>query len=166
MKVNAARARGLSMFTPCLVITSKAVYVLKIDEDPVSAFLDLATHGKTRQSEKIAAIFELDSKSLLELAADIKLTKNDFPGAISLYRQSGCKQLKAVLKFASSGHVQELLSYLNVLFKTVNLEVTNGDRMHLANLALMTYFQQTLATEASFIDDLRNKLKVSTCCLF
>ena len=54
---------------------------------------------------------------------------------------------------------QELLSYLNVLFKTVNLEVTNGDRIHLANLALMAYFQQALATEASFIDDLRTKLK-------
>ena len=41
----------------------------------------------------------------------------------------------------------------------MNLEVTNGDRIHLANLALMAYFQQALATEASFIDDLRTKLK-------
>ena len=62
--------------------------------------------------------------------------------------------------------MQELLSYLNVLFKTrsadlpsANLEVTNCDRIHLANLALMAYFQQVLATEASFIDDLRTKLK-------
>ena len=105
-KVNTARIRGERMFKPCLVITSKAIYVLKLDEDPVSAFLDLATHGKARQSEKIAACFELDSKALLELAADIKLTRNDYPGAISLYRQSGCKHLKAVLKFAASGHVQ------------------------------------------------------------
>ncbi len=109
MKVNAAHARGLNMFQPCLILTSKGVYVLKLDEDPVSAFLDLATHGQTKQSEKIAACFELDAKSLLELAADIKLTKNDFPGAIGLYRHSGCKHLKAVLKFAASGHVQELL---------------------------------------------------------
>ena len=105
-KVNAARIRGERMFKPCLVITSKAIYVLKLDEDPVSAFLDLSTHGKVRQSEKIAACFELDSKALLELAGDIKLTKFDYPGAISLYRQSGCKHLKAVLKFAASGHVQ------------------------------------------------------------
>ena len=105
-KVNTARIRGERMFKPCLVITSKAIYVLKLDEDPVSAFLDLVTHGKARQSEKIAACFELDSKALLELAADIKLTRNDYPGAISLYRQSGCKHLKAVLKFAASGHVQ------------------------------------------------------------
>ena len=77
-----------------------------LNQSTFTAFLDLSTHGKFRQSEKIAACFELDAKSLLELAADIKLTKNDFPGAISLYRQSGCKHLKAVLKFAASGHVQ------------------------------------------------------------
>ena len=45
-------------------------------------------------------------------AADIRLSKRDFPGAIALYRLSGCKHLKVVLKFASSGHVHELLSYL------------------------------------------------------
>ena len=118
-KVNAARVRGERMFKPCLVITSKAIYVLKLDEDPVSAFLDLATHGYSVQSEKIATCFELDSKSLLELAADIKLTKNDYPGAISLYRQSGCKHLKAVLKFAASGHVQVQM-ILGKMFKIVN----------------------------------------------
>ncbi len=37
--------------------------------------------------------------------------------------------------------------------------MTNGDRIHLANLALMAYFQQVLATEASFVDDLRSQLK-------
>ena len=63
------------------------------------------------------------------------------------------------IKIFSFDLFQELLSYLNVLFKPVNLEVTNGDRIHLANLALMAYFQQALATEASFIDDLRTKLK-------
>ena len=158
-KVNAARNRGQAMMQPCLIVTNKAIYLLRLDEDPVSAFLDLATHGLVQKADKIAACFELDSKSLMELAADIKLTKGDFAGAISLYRQSNCKHLKAVLKFAASGHVNELLSYLNVLFKTVNLEVSNNDKIHLANLALMAYFQQALASEASTIDELREKLK-------
>ena len=94
--------------------------------------------------------------------ADIKLTKEDFPGAINLYRQSGCKHLKAVLKFAASGHVNELLSYLNVTllyFKTVNLEVTSSDRIHLSNLALMAYFQQTLACEPSAVGEYLKKRK-------
>ena len=158
-KVNAARNRGQAMVQPCLIVTSKAIYILRLDEDPVSAFLDMTTHGLVREADKIAACFELDSKSLIELAADIKLTKGDFAGAISLYRQSSCKHLKAVLKFAASGHVNELLSYLNVLFKTVNLEVSNNDKIHLANLALMAYFQQALASESSTIDELRDKLK-------
>lgn len=47
-----------------------------------------------------------------------------------------------VLKFASSGSIAQLLSYLVVLFKTSNLEVSPADRIHLSNLALMAYFQQ------------------------
>ncbi len=57
-------------------------------------------------------------------------------------RQAGCKHLRVVLKFASSGCIAQLLSYLMVLFKTPNLEVTPAERIHLSNLALMAYFQQ------------------------
>ena len=73
-------------------------------------------------------------------------------------RQSGCKHLKAVLKFAASGHVQELLSYLTIIFKTANLELSNPDRIHLSNLTLMAYFQQALASEVSVADELRAKV--------
>lgn len=159
LKVNVAKLKGQALFDPVLVVTSKAVYVLKLDQDPVSAFLALTTSGLIKEAEKIAACFDLESKALFELAADIKLTKKDFSGAIGLYRQSGCKHLKAVLKFAASGHVNELLSYLNVLFKTPNLEASPSDKIHLSNLALMAYFQQALASEASMIDGLRDKVK-------
>jgi alpha-tubulin suppressor-like RCC1 family protein len=70
-----------------------------------------------------------------------------------------CKHLKSVLKFSASGHVQELLSYLSALFKTSNLDVSNSDRIHLSNLALMAYFQQALASEASSLDAIRLKIK-------
>ena len=66
--------------------------------------------------------------------------------------------MKAVLKFAASGHVQELLSYLTVIFKTANLELSNSDLIHLLNLTLMAYFQQALASEVSVTDELRGKL--------
>ena len=76
---------------------------------------------------------------------------------------AGCKHLKVVLKFAASGNVQELLSYLNVLFKTPNLEVTPAERIHLSNLALMAYFQQALTkstptTRANFQSQIRHFL--------
>jgi hypothetical protein len=77
------------------------------------------------------------------------LSKRDFPGAIALYRLSGCKHLKVVLKFASSGHVHELLSYLFTLFKTSSAELTFSDRIHLSNLTLMAYFQQALTKNSS-----------------
>ena len=130
------------MFQDSLVITNRSIYILRLDQDPITLFIEAAIQGDVKTSEKLAASFDLDAKYLLELAADIKLSKGDFSGAIALYRLSGCKHLKAVLKFAASGHVQELLRYLTVLEKTPNLDVSNADRIHLSNLTLMAYFQQ------------------------
>ena len=92
----------------------------------MTTFVELAGRGgsEARRSERLALAFGLDAKGLLELSGDIRLCERDFSNAISLYRMAGCKHLKVVLKFAASGNVQELLSYLNVLFKTPNLEVT------------------------------------------
>ena len=85
-KVESAKAKGQAMVQPCLIVTSKAIYLLQLDEDPISAVLDLVAIGKSKDAEKLAITFELDSKTLYELAADIKLTKMDYAGAINLYR--------------------------------------------------------------------------------
>ena len=145
-KVSSTRQRGLALFNECVVVTNRAVYALRLDQDPVTTFVELAVRGgsEIRRVEQLALAFGLDAKELLELSADVRLCDRDFTNAISLYRLAGCKHLKVVLKFASSGNVHELLSYLNVLFKTPNLEVTPADRIHLSNLALMAYFQQVL----------------------
>ena len=42
------------------------------------------------------------------------MAEGDISTAVSLYRQSGSKQLKTALKLASSGNVAELLSFLQV----------------------------------------------------
>ena len=141
-RVYKTKIRGKTMFQDCLVVTNHSIYVLRLDRDPITLFIEAAMQGDVKTSEKLAATFDLDAKCLLELAADIKLSEGDFAGAIALYRLSGCKHLKAVLKFAASGHVQELLRYLTVLEKTPNLDVSNSDRIHLSNLTLMAYFQQ------------------------
>ena len=157
-RVKEAKRKGTSMFRNCFVITSLGVYVLRLDRDPVTTFLESATQGDIRSAEKVAATFDLDARSLLELAADIRLSECDFAGAIALYRLSGCKHLKAVLKFAASGHTHQLLSYLSVLFKTPNLDVSPSDRIHLSNLTLMAYFQQILEVEDK--DDLRSRIQI------
>ena len=45
----------------------------------------------------------------------LRLAEGDISTAVSLYRQSGSKQLKTALKLASSGNVAELLSFLQVV---------------------------------------------------
>ena len=144
-KLETLKKNQASMFQNCLVITSKGVYQLKLDQDPITTFMEMCMRGgDLNKATQMALAFGLDMKELLELAADIRLCEKDFTGAISLYRQAGCKHLRAVLKFACSGYIQELLSYLTVLFNTPNLEVSPADRIHLSNLALMAYFQQVL----------------------
>ena len=144
-KLESLKKSQASLFGPCLVVTSRGVYLLKLDQDPISTFMEMCVRGgDMNKAQQMALAFGLDMKELIELAADIRLCEKDFTGAISLYRQAGCKHLRAVLKFACSGHIQELLSYLTVLFNTPNLEVSPADRIHLSNLALMAYFQQVL----------------------
>lgn len=138
-------AKGRSSFPRSIIVTNQAVYCLQIDNEPSAVFLELAMRGRDiRQAESLALAFGLGLKPLLELGGDLRLCERDFSSAISLYRQSGIKHLKVVLKFACSGFIEDMLSYLTVLFKTPNLEVSPADRIHLSNLALMAYFQQIL----------------------
>ena len=143
-QVNVIKRRSAHLFEDCFVVTNLAVYLLRLCRNPVATFIEAATQGDVKSADKVAATFGLEAKALLELAADIRLKNRDFSSAIALYRLSGCKHLKSVLKFAASGHVSELLWYLTVLNKTPNLDVSLSDKIHLANLTLMAYFQQTL----------------------
>lgn len=49
-----------------------------------------------------------------------------------------------MLKFAAAGHAAELLSYIDVLFSTPGLDLTISERIHLSNLAVMSYTEQVL----------------------
>ena len=95
-------------------------------------------------------------------SSQIRLAEGDISTAVSLYRQSGSKQLKTALKLASSGNVAELLSFLQVLyhlpgtleqtfqvvFCSRSLHISQAERIHLSNLALLAYCQQTLTKPA------------------
>ena len=163
-RLEITKLKGLRLFNNCLLITTQALYLIQIDQDPVSVFMELAMRGaELRKAEQLSISFGLDMKQLLEMAADIRLCERDFTNAISLYRLAGCKHLKVVLKFAESGHIQELLSYLTVLFKTPNLDLTPEHRIHMTNLALMAFFQQILTkntpmTRAKFQAQIREFL--------
>ena len=83
------------------MVTTRSVYVLGVDRDPISACLDSCAncggggnYFDNFNVEKFASAFGLDTKMIMELAADIRLCEADIAGAISLYRQAGCKHLK------------------------------------------------------------------------
>nr|XP_040571931.1 LOW QUALITY PROTEIN: uncharacterized protein LOC121121113 [Lepeophtheirus salmonis] len=148
------------LFQNVLVFTNKGIYLLTLKRDPISSFLELSMRGEMVLAERVASAFVIDSKSLLELAGDIRLKDNDCTGAVNLYRTASMKHLKAVLKFSYSGHIAELLNYLSSLFKTPNVDVTVNERNHLSNLALMAYFQQVLTKiTPSTKFDFRNEIK-------
>ena len=127
-----------------IIVTNLNIFLLKMTLNPVDMFLGYAMQGQMKESETISKSFGLEKNYLLELAGDMRLFESDFSSAVNLYRQAGAKHLKTALKLASNGNVPELLSFLQAVFNTQNLEVSQTEKIHLSNLALMCYFQQNL----------------------
>merc|ERR1719397_227506 len=142
--LESIRSKYSDLCSAYVIVTTKHVHLLKMAQNPVNLFLGFAMQGQMKQADTICQAFSLEKLHLLELAGDLRLAEGDISTAVSLYRQSGSKQLKTALKLASSGNVAELLSFLQVVFCSRSLEVSQAERIHLSNLALLAYCQQTL----------------------
>ena len=112
--LDSSRCQYADLCSADIIVTNRHTYLLQMAQNPVDMFLGFAMQGKLRQAETVCQAFCLDKLSLLQLAGDLRLAEGDFNTAVSLYRQSGAKQLKTALKLASSGNVPELLSFLQV----------------------------------------------------
>jgi len=141
-----------------IIVTNLNIFILKMTLNPVDLFLGYAMQGQIKESETISKSFGLEKNYLLELAGDMRLFESDFSSAVTLYRQSGAKHLKTALKLASNGNVPELLSFLQAIFNTQNLEVSQTEKIHLSNLAMMCYFQQNLETTFLSRDHFEDKI--------
>ncbi|XP_066992544.2 uncharacterized protein ca [Anabrus simplex] len=129
----------------CIVVTNQGVYKVHVRRPATEVFLELVLkHQELEKAERLALIFGLNLQELLEHAGDHKLAAREFPQAIALYKLSRCRHLKSVLKFAAAGHSAELLSYIKVLFSTSGLDLTASEKIHLSNLAVMSYTEQVL----------------------
>ncbi|TRY75583.1 hypothetical protein TCAL_13348 [Tigriopus californicus] len=147
LRVAEVTARGQSLFESCLIVTNRGVYVLTLDVDPITTFMDLAIRGgEDRKAEFLARTFGLDDKELYELVADLRLTEGDFSQAFALYQQAECKYLKVALKFSAAGHLKMLGLHYVLQSKP---KLTPAELIHLSNLALMSCFQQVL-TKSTF----------------
>ena len=132
-----------------VLVTNKAIYLLRLTDSPVDYFLGSAMQGKMKLCDILAHSFCLEKPGLVELAGDIRLYQGDVASAVSLYRQAATKHVKTALKLAASGHVTELLTFLQAVFTSQNTEVSSGDRIHLSNLSLMGQFQQLCSSSVS-----------------
>ena len=132
-----------------ILVTTGAIYLLRLTESPVDYFLGCAMQGQTKLCDILARSFCLEKTALLELAGDMRLYQGDVASAVSLYRQAGTKHVKTALKLAASGHTTELLTFLQAVFTSQNTEVSSGDRIHLSNLSLMAQFQQLCGSSVS-----------------
>ena len=125
-----------------VIVTDRNVYIMRMTQDPIDMFLSSVMQNSMRESEVMARCFGLEKAALVELAGDIRLYQGDISSAVSLYRQAGTKHVKTALKLAASGNVAELLSFLQAVFSSQNIEISAGDRVHLSNLSLMCQFHQ------------------------
>ena len=64
-KVDHAKVQGRLLFTPCYVLTTKGLYMLEIERDPVSVFMELSMRsnsgedGAMKKAEQLALTFGL-----------------------------------------------------------------------------------------------------------
>ena len=85
-------------------------------------------------------LFSTNSQKILYLI--IRLYQGDISSAVSLYRQAGTKHFKTALKLAASGNIAELLSFLQAVFNSQNIDISHVERVHLSNLSLMCQYHQ------------------------
>lgn len=146
--IKAKHSLSLGSKTSFVVVTNRNVYLLRMTQNPVDLFLSHVMQGHLRDSEVLVRSFGLERTVLMELAGDIRLYQGDIASAVSLYRQAGTKHMKTALKLASCGNIPELLSFLQALFNSQNLEIGSADRVHLSNLSLLCQLHQLCSAAA------------------
>ncbi|XP_065332250.1 uncharacterized protein ca isoform X2 [Cloeon dipterum] len=132
-----------------IVITSRNVFEVAPTKPPAELFMQMALDSnQLENAERLAVLFGLNLQTLLEAAADQKLEERQFSHAITLYKLSKCRFLKSALKFAKSGHPNELLSYIQILLSARDTELSQSEKLHLSNLAMMSFAEQVLRQSA------------------
>ncbi|XP_059473427.1 uncharacterized protein LOC132195443 isoform X2 [Neocloeon triangulifer] len=151
-----------------IVITSRNVIEVGPKKPPSELFMLMALDsGQLESAEKLAVLFGLNMQNLLEAAADQRLEERQFSHAITLYKLSKCRYLKSALKFAKCGHPSELLSYIQILLSARDTELSLSEKLHLSNLAMMSFAEQILRQSAQEGSLLFNKyLSFLKCNLF
>lgn len=122
-------------------------------------------NGALDHANNLSEAFDVDVRPILERAADQQLSARKFEEATLLYRLSKVYQeyyisvkiliidllilqtnpLKRVLRLASSGNTDKVVLFVSTLLEQAHpRDLTALERLHISNLAVMSYTEQLL----------------------
>ncbi|GAB6021148.1 hypothetical protein CHUAL_003779 [Chamberlinius hualienensis] len=129
----------------CIIVTSKNIYQIYNRFGIEEIITDVILHERDAgKAERLGKLLGVNLSSVYEKVADQKLAEGLITAAIRFYQTAKCPHLQCVAKFATQGHVYEVLSYIRILFANKNNTFPVAELVQLSNMALMCHIHQCL----------------------
>ncbi|XP_025416590.1 uncharacterized protein LOC112687852 isoform X2 [Sipha flava] len=129
----------------CAIVTNCRLYFLHLSIKPEEIIFKNIMDGALDHANNLSEIFDIDIRPILERAADQQLSARKFEDATLLYRLSKTNPLKRVLRLASSGNTDKVVLFVSTLLEQAHpRDLTPLERLHISNLAVMSYTEQLL----------------------
>ncbi|XP_033222191.1 uncharacterized protein LOC117176193 isoform X2 [Belonocnema kinseyi] len=127
--------------SPCIIVTNCGIYRVTLRSSLLSLFMDLIiSRTELDKAKRLAKIFGLNVRQLLEYAGDILLANDRFYQAATLYKEARCRPSKIFAKLASVGCTSELLNCLvHCLEHPAPLKLSIVEKMSLSNLSIIAF---------------------------
>ncbi|XP_050536531.1 uncharacterized protein LOC126902890 isoform X2 [Daktulosphaira vitifoliae] len=129
----------------CAIITNHSIYYLNLRIKPEEIILKYIMEGALDLANDLCEAFDLDIRPILEKAADEQLSARKFEEATLFYKLSKTNPLKRVLRLASLGNTDKVILFVSALLEQAHpKDLTALERLHISNLAVMSYAEQLL----------------------
>ncbi|XP_060880843.1 uncharacterized protein LOC132952538 [Metopolophium dirhodum] len=129
----------------CAIVTNCTLYYLNLSIKPEEIIFKNVMAGALEHANNLSEAFDVDIRPILERAADQQLSARKFEEATLLYRLSKTNPLKRVLRLASSGNTDKVVLFVSTLLEQAHpRDLTALERLHISNLAVMSYTEQLL----------------------
>ncbi|VVC41224.1 Hypothetical protein CINCED_3A001036 [Cinara cedri] len=129
----------------CAIVTNCTLYFLDLSIKPEEIIFKNVMDNALDHANNLSEAFDVDIRPILERAADQQLSARKFEDATLLYRLSKTNPLKRVLRLASSGNTDKVVLFVSTLLEQAHpRDLTALERLHISNLAVMSYTEQLL----------------------
>ncbi|XP_043461144.1 uncharacterized protein LOC122497855 [Leptopilina heterotoma] len=125
----------------CIIVTNCGIYRVTLRCSLLSIFMDLIiSRAELDKAKRLAKIFGLHIRQLLEYAGDILLANDKFYQATNMFKEAKCRPSKIFAKLASVGCTMELLNCLvHCLEHPSQYKLSIAERMSLSNLSIIAF---------------------------